>query len=582
VLGKRHLLRAVLATALLMAGSLATAADDIASLLRQADAVRSADPAAFQRLLTELSARQDEADPAQRQLLRYLRAYERAFSGDLSGANQDLRSLYEEASDPTVRFRAALSLSNNLGVTREFAEGFRALDDMLVLLPEIEDIELRRLGLLAAAGFLNLAGQYGPGGEHARRLLAEAPGGRTECLAGYLQIESMMHVAPDDLDADAFNAAIDHCDGQNERVASNLLRAHLARHLDGNGQRAAAVTLLQSRLAEVEASRYPTLIAAFHAMLAEFQFEDGELDGAQASAERALEAGARLPTSLPLVNARRVLYEVALGRNDLAGALDHYRRYAEADKAYLDDVKTRELAYQVVRHETQQKTQTIALLNKQNEVLQLEQEVSRSAANNTRLLAALLAVLTASIAYWAYKVKRLQLGFRRLAEIDALTGVSNRHHFTRLAEAALAERAASGAPLALIMFDLDHFKAINDHHGHATGDWVLRAVADTCRSIGRAEDRIGRLGGEEFALLLCDCDATAAAPIADAYRAAIAAIDTSPSGARFEVTASFGIADTRSAGYELHSLLVQADQAMYLAKHQGRDRINTFAAAQAA
>jgi len=571
----RLALRAALAAALALAIPAGHAAD-IGTLLQQADAVRSSDPAAFQRLLAELSERQREATPAERHLLRYFRAYERAFSGDLAGANQDLRTLFVEAEDNTVRFRAALSLANNSGVTREFAEGFRALDDMLALLPDIEDAHLRQIGLLAAAGFLNLAGQYAAGAEFSDRLLAESPAGRTRCMALYLQIESAMNIAPEALDARRFGDAIDLCIAQNERVATNLLRTQFARHLASSGDRTAAIALLEEHRSEAEASRYPLLLAEFHALLAEYQLAEGQLGAARANAERAIEADGRLPTLLPLVSAQRTLYEVAQRRGDSAAALDHYRRYAEADKAYLDDVKARELAFQMVRHETEQKTQTIALLNKQNEVLQLEQEVARTATTNTRLLALLLGVLVLSIAYWAYKIKRVQMNFRRLAESDALTGVSNRHHFTRLAEETLAAAAGNRTPVALVMFDLDHFKSINDEYGHATGDWVLRAVAECCRSRCRAQDVIGRVGGEEFAILLPDCDADGAARIAQQCREGIAAIQTAATGTRFAITASFGVADTTSAGYQLHGLLLQADQAMYRSKREGRDRVYSY------
>jgi diguanylate cyclase (GGDEF)-like protein len=371
-------------------------------------------------------------------------------------------------------------------------------------------------------------------------------------------------------------ATIEFCRSLREGLLANLSRALHARLLAARGDRTAAIALIDAHLAEAEAVGYPPLLAEMRSLLAELLLAEGRLDEARDSAARAIVEAENLPTLAPLVSARRTLYEVAARQGDAAIALEHFRRYAEADKAYLDDVKARELAYQMVRHETAQKTQTIALLNKQNEVLQLEQQVASAAAANTRLLAALLAVLAASIGYWAYKIKRLQLGFRRLAETDALTGVGNRHHFTRQAEAALAERASSGAPVALVMLDLDHFKSINDQHGHAIGDWVLRAVAEACRPLCRREDLFGRLGGEEFALLLPDCDASAAANIAEQCRAAIAAIDTATSGHRFSVSASLGVADTAGAGYELHALMLQADQAMYCAKREGRDRVRIY------
>jgi diguanylate cyclase (GGDEF)-like protein len=581
VLRPRRRCAALLAATLALAAASASASDDFEALLRKADGLRSSEPAAFQALVAELDQRQTEASPQQRQFLRYLQAYGKAFGGDLQAANTDLNALLAEAEDPIIRYRAALSLANNAALTRDFTEGFRALEGMLLLLPTIEDATERRLGLGVAAMFLNQAGQYELGGEYAARVLADAPGGRGECFARYLQLESASHTAPLTLQEASFRETIAFCSDIGEAVPTNLARSLLARHLASTGARPAAIELLLTHQAEAEATRYPVLIAQFSALLAEYQFAEGQLDAADENARRALEVGARLPTTPPLVSARRTLYEVARQRGDLAAALAHYRDYAEADRAYLDDIKARELAYQMARHETQQKTQTIELLNRRNEVLQLEQEVSRRTTQSIGLLAALLAALAASIAYWAFKVKRLQLAFRKLAETDALTGLSNRHHFAREAEQELARCRRNGRPATLIMFDLDRFKSINDRYGHAVGDWVLRKVAEVDQAVCAELGRIGRLGGEEFALLLPGMEAAAAAPIAERLRGACAAIDSSASGHRFDIRASFGIADSSTAGHDLNKLLSQADEAMYRSKREGRDQIRVHTSTSA-
>jgi diguanylate cyclase (GGDEF)-like protein len=233
-----------------------------------------------------------------------------------------------------------------------------------------------------------------------------------------------------------------------------------------------------------------------------------------------------------------------------------------------------------VRQQTREKTQAIELLNRQNKVLRLQEDVARKEAGNNLLLAALLAGLLASIAYWAYKVKRVQLSFRHLAETDALTGISNRHHFTKLVEAALAHCARSDAELGFVMFDLDNFKTINDRYGHAAGDWVLRTVATACRALCRKDDHLSRIGGEEFAILLLDCELDAAEKMARACCERIAAIDTAPSGHRFTISASFGVTSAGLAGNDYARLLAQADQAMYRAKNEGRNRVVVHTLAQ--
>ena len=126
------------------------------------------------------------------------------------------------------------------------------------------------------------------------------------------------------------------------------------------------------------------------------------------------------------------------------------------------------------------------------------------------------------------------------------------------------------------MFDLDHFKSINDRFGHDTGDWVLKQVADACRTVCRRIDHIGRIGGEEFAILLSRCDLRDATRAAEDCRMRVASIDTRSSGHKFLVTASFGVTASPLSGYDLAKLLSHADKMLYRAKREGRNRVCTF------
>ncbi|GAB3746010.1 hypothetical protein GCM10028795_06980 [Lysobacter olei] len=267
-------------------------------------------------------------------------------------------------------------------------------------------------------------------------------------------------------------------------------------------------------------------------------------------------------------------YETALKRGDIAIALGEYRKYAEADKARLDEIKAREFAFQLSRHELQQKNQAIELLEKQNEVLTLQQQVSQASVQNSRLLLTLLGLVITAIALWAYKVKRVQVAFRRQAEVDGLTGISNRSHFRENAEALLQKCAGAGREASLVLLDLDYFKQINDTHGHAVGDWVLQQVAVACKAACREGDVCGRLGGEEFGILSCGSDMDAARRIAQRVRENLAAIDTTVIGQ--PVTASFGLTTSGRSGHAFEAMFTHADAAMYQAKAGGRDRVRAF------
>ncbi len=133
--------------------------------------------------------------------------------------------------------------------------------------------------------------------------------------------------------------------------------------------------------------------------------------------------------------------------------------------------------------------------------------------------------------------------------------------------------ARSDKPTSVVMLDLDHFKGINDGHGHAAGDSVIRALANLLRQRLRRIDSLGRYGGEDFVVVLPECPASEAARIIDEIRQRFAELTFSTSaGAVFQVTFSAGISETdgRSSASEL---LERADRALYRAKHAGRNRV---------
>jgi diguanylate cyclase (GGDEF)-like protein len=165
---------------------------------------------------------------------------------------------------------------------------------------------------------------------------------------------------------------------------------------------------------------------------------------------------------------------------------------------------------------------------------------------------------------------------RQQAETDALTGIANRRGFLDRAERALALGRGTGRPFALVTFDLDHFKAINDCAGHAGGDAVLRLVASRCQAMLRPDDLFGRLGGEEFAIALPGLGRAEAAAVAERLRQALREVRPDfplPGG---HLAGSFGTAVRRS-GEGLGGLLRRADDALYIAKRAGRDQVREAA-----
>jgi diguanylate cyclase (GGDEF)-like protein len=549
-------------------------ASEFQATLERAESLRSTDPKAFASALAELDRQKASATASQQRQLRLLHAYQLGLTGKYDNAIKEALAVHEEASETALKFRSALLVANSAAVTRDFSLSLRYLETALSLQDQVDDRDLRHLGFVVAAIIYNQYGQFSLGQHYSDRLLAQDASPRNRCLARQLRVESLHGLnAPLDEDAD-INAAIADCVSQREAIPSNLLRGYMARKWAAQGNTAKAIELLEAHLPEVEATGYPRLIGEINGLLAEYRLSTGDISGAEDHAHRALAKGGKDAYSLPLVTAHKVLYETALRRGNLKAALDEYRQYAEADKARLDEVKAREFAFQLSRHELQQKNQSIELLSRQNDVLRLQQEVAKKSAINNRLLVLMLLLVLGVGAYWAYKIKRVQMMFRKQAQVDSLTGIFNRGHFRAQAEAQLARCATAGREVALVLLDLDNFKRINDRHGHATGDWVLRQVAAACHASCREGDLFGRLGGEEFAILSCGGDLHTAERIAQKCREYLVAIDTSAiDGGIPAITASFGCASTKLCGHSFEHLFMHADRAMYRAKAEGRDRI---------
>jgi diguanylate cyclase (GGDEF)-like protein len=164
------------------------------------------------------------------------------------------------------------------------------------------------------------------------------------------------------------------------------------------------------------------------------------------------------------------------------------------------------------------------------------------------------------------------------AMIDGLTGLWNRRYFDQRLKEELAYAQRQGGTLSCIMVDIDHFKLINDAHGHGFGDLVLKQMGDVLQRLSRSEDVPCRYGGEEFAVLARGSDAAMAMLFADRLRLGIAENTSNQGAISVSVTASLGISDL-SGGSE--GLVNRADQALYQSKQDGRNRATAFTAAQA-
>ena len=166
---------------------------------------------------------------------------------------------------------------------------------------------------------------------------------------------------------------------------------------------------------------------------------------------------------------------------------------------------------------------------------------------------------------------------RELSRRDSLTGLWNRSYLAELMQREVELAQRNRWPLALVVVDIDHFKKINDEFGHASGDQALVNVATTLQENLRRIDHIGRYGGEEFLMVLQNCDTQAAAAVAERCRGAIADTPLDLESGRISLSASFGVSAARGTRIDTEALFHAADQALYQAKSSGRNRVEIAA-----
>ena len=195
-------------------------------------------------------------------------------------------------------------------------------------------------------------------------------------------------------------------------------------------------------------------------------------------------------------------------------------------------------------------------------------------------LLGLLPVLT-TVGFLLMCTERSQLELERAARLDYLTGICNRRAMQDLAQRAIASSRRHGTPLALMIIDVDHFKRINDQLGHQGGDRALVEAVSRIRDSLRSEDLVGRLGGEEFVVLMPNTDAQSALAAGERIRTAFTVQAMNIDGQALPVTVSVGVAVMQAEDQQFSQLLRRADHAMYAAKAAGRNRVMLDATAVA-
>jgi diguanylate cyclase (GGDEF)-like protein len=545
----------------------------LAALLAQTESVRTTDHSQFLRLLKQLHQQASGMSTHERWQLRYLDAWQASFQNDYANADPMLRDVIDHSDDPALAAKASAVLMGDLGDNKHYVEAFELADRLVTNLPDMRDKLARFMVLSYVSQLLGSAGQYDLAAHYIREIAQSLPPGQTMCQPA-TRLLSVLYSSHKLTSSSAeLQRGIDACQTAREPIfidTIQLVKGSLYLDEDHPDK---ALALLQQIAPNVRADQYYSNTLASQVELAQAYWKLGDDDNARKAALAALAVSDPGDVSETLRDAYQVLYSIEKKHGNAAAALDYYEHYAAQNTGYLNDVGARALAYDVAQQRVLAQKLETEKLSKQNSVLQLQQALATKAVETGRLYITLLLLALASIVFWLFRLKRSQLRFKELSCLDGLTGVFNHQHFISEAHRVLRLLEKKRGVACLISIDLDHFKQVNDTHGHAIGDAVLKHTVTICKQQLRPNDLFGRMGGEEFGILLLDCSREQGSLIAHRIRTAIEATPIDADGCVVSFSASIGLVCTETCGYELQRLCTEADAALYKAKRTGRNRV---------
>ncbi|MEO3866179.1 tetratricopeptide repeat-containing diguanylate cyclase [Rheinheimera fenheensis] len=552
------------------------AASEVWDTLRKLEDIRLTDYQAFSEGLTALETKRSVFNVEEADYFTLLKGYENALLGDYNQALQILDPLLNNGSKSVVAFRARLLAINLFIMLKDHLKAFVLLGDINEQLDQIDDEVAKTQAIANIAMLYNEIERYDISLFYTERFLQSQTESRMACR---IQVHRMLSLLKLEKVTDFFadvDAAIDSCRQTNEKIPELIIQYYQMQALIAQGRYQEVLNLFKANQAAVLQTAYPVVIAGVWTVAANAFLQAGEPEQAETLAYQAVKHIEHIDVSLAHVELYALLIKLKKQQGDYRETVTFFEKLSELQKKYSDNKISQQLAYHQAKGETAIKNQRIALLDKDNEVLALQRDLYEQEARQNRLLVLILAAVLLLASALAYRGMTGRQRFKKIAEYDQLTGISNRYHFNKQARLALQYCEQNAKPVAVILFDLDHFKQINDLYGHAAGDWALQAVVKTCRNFMRNNDVFGRIGGEEFAVLLPGCQTDKATLLAEICRDAIASIDSRDSGFDFPLTASFGVSGSNTSGYVLKQLLSDADNAMYQAKAAGRNTVKAF------
>lgn len=566
--------RAILIIALLFCCCLANAS--VLSELELLDDSKAIDIAEFRQKLANFSRQHTELSADEFSYFQLLQGYSYTLVGDYKTATRHLEDILMATHNEEMRFRVKALLINVYMLHHNYSSAFSLLEQINRQVEDIANIRARDHGMSVLAYAYSQLEQFDTAKYYAEQLITDTLSSKTRCHANYHVLDALIGLGQWREFSQRYDAAEAQCLAVDERIVVSFIRIKYLEFLLHENRIVDAIAYFKAIETEVTATNRKQTIANAHALYAKALYQQKNYTEALAEAHTALALLNDADLNKVYVVIYTLLYQLYTENRDYKQALAYLLKLRDTEQALTDARFTRLQAYYLARTDVDVKEQKMAILHKDNELSLLQKNAYQQRVQQKRLAVLTLmclAILAAVLIYLGVTGRRR---FKRMAEFDQLTGISNRYHFNNQAKLALDYCESNAKPVALILFQLDNFTAINDAHGQETGDWLLQRIVLTCRNFMRNNDVFGRIGGEEFVLVLPSCLTDKAMLLAEICRDAISSITKNDNAQPLSISASFGVTGSDTSGYQLKQLLADADIAMYQAKAAGRNQVVVF------
>ena len=539
------------------------------TVLAEIDAKRMSDPSSARASLSEIDMQ--SLSDEEKLHYRYLESYFFAFSHGIPESLVRFEALIKEAGGSHIEDRLMVTMLSLTAYSGEWAQSFTLAEKLESRLDGMTEQD-RMNAILGLISFYQRVDQFDMAMYYISTLLSSDNISESDrCYAVTLKMQIEQEINDGSLNQPALENAIAVCAAAQHKLFHAINHNTLLRHLVKieDVYKAKQIARKTGALIEELDLDFTHLKSSFTVGKAQLALLEEDWDNAKALASEALS----IDTGGQYESGRIESLEVLIGAEKATGNYEAAVRYLEEKLALRKEFHSREIAQSLARQEARFKIaeaeSAMALLDKENKLAEVREE-------QLYLALSLVSLLLAGLIFWSYRSRKVQIKLRELARKDSLTGIFNRGYFEERSKRLLSKAQQQNTFVSMTLLDLDHFKQINDTYGHQIGDWVLRevvrALSDTCDDTMT----LGRLGGEEFGIVITDCNAERALAVAEACRAAIENISSQPTGHRFTLTASFGVADTSQAGYHFENLSSACDLALYQSKQYGRNRVYEY------